>query len=52
MEDVDYGGEEDNDGSTSGSKARPEMSFQGKEGEHLVKVSIWDQAKSAVLCIR
>lgn len=48
---VDYG-EEDADGSPSGSKARTEMNFQGKVGEHLVKVSIWDKAKSAVLCIR
>ena len=53
LEDVDYG-QEDTDGSPSGSSRmlRQETNFQARAGEHIVKESIWEERKSAVLCIR
>ena len=53
LEDVD-GGQEDTDGPPSGPSTvfRPEKNFSAKAGEHIVKETIWDNLKSAVLCIR
>ena len=53
LEDVD-GGQEDTDGPPSGPSTvfRPETNFSAKAGEHIVQETIWDNLKSAVLCIR
>ena len=53
MEDVDVG-EEDVDGSPSCSKdtMMQEMNFTARAGEHLVQERIWNEVKSAVVCIR
>ena len=52
-EDVDFG-QEDTDDPPSGSSrmSRPETNFQAKAGEHIVEERIWDERRSAVLCIR
>ena len=53
LEGVDYG-QEDTDGSSSSSDItlRPEVNFPAKAGDHLVQERIWDELKSAVVCIR
>ena len=49
---LEVDGEEAIYGPPSCSNIRPEMKFPVKAGVHLVQEGIWDELKSAVVCIR